>query len=157
MNEDTYNITIKRENKTDFYINAAGARIAPELIEILIMRSGLQWEMHPAQVFSLEMQALNNVTVLKGESKEVDVQKMRELLPETKHTLMGIPIILKSYYPMNLIRLMFNGEEVTRIEALAVPCGFCNYADYDKHCKDEQEKLAKIGYRSSLDNCQITS
>jgi hypothetical protein len=130
----------------DFYVNAAGAAIAPQLIDLILMRSGLQWEMHPAQVHSLEMQAFRNVTVVTATKEGIeDTQKIP--FPETKHTLMGLPVAIKYDYPMNLIRLMFNGEEITRIEFLAVPCGFENYLDFDKHCEDERQKMQKIGLR----------
>jgi hypothetical protein len=127
----------------DFYVNAGGARVALGLINLLLIRSGMQWEMHPAQVFSLEMNAFQNSTILEEEISGDWAERLKELGKKTQHTLMGIPLVTSMEYPMSLIRLMYNGEEVTRIEALAIPGGFYGYEDGES----ERRKMEAIGFR----------
>jgi hypothetical protein len=143
---------------SSFYFNAAGAMPTQAMLNLLLMRSGLRWEMHPAQLYGLEMLALEARTrfVVEKEHK-AEVQRTKELFKETKYTLMGLPVVLKQDYPMSLIRLMLNGEEVTRVECLAVPAGFWNPLTYEELDKGEREKLEKIGYRSRFDTCLIPS
>jgi hypothetical protein len=139
---------------SDYYINAAGSLPTPNLFGLILMNSGLQWEMHPAQLFGLEALALERNTridIIVG--KEVTGEEARELGLDTKHTLMGIPIVPKQEYPMGLIRLMLNGKEVSRIEALAVPYGFGKFTE--EECESERNKLAAIGYRSRFDTCSL--
>ena len=133
----------------DFYLNMCGAPVTQAAIGLILMRSGLQWEMHPAQVFSLEVQAMQVNTKFTTHS-EADEDRFKELLAETKHTLMGIPVVLKQDYPLSLIRLMYEGREVSRIEALAVPIGFCDYPVGDPEDLEEKKKWEKIGFRSKL-------
>ena len=133
----------------DFYLNASGAAITPFLVELLLMRSGLQWEMHLAQALSLELTALRLCTTI--EQKEASTV---ELGPKTQFTLMGIPITTSEDYPRSLIRLMHNGEEVTRIENLGIPIGFEDFANYDAYVISEREKMNKIGYRTACGRTQ---
>jgi hypothetical protein len=128
----------------NFYLNAGCACITPALIALLMMRTGLRWEMHPAQVCGLQMQTLKleatveNVTAL-------DPQKFAELMPHTMGvTLMGLPVHIKEEYSMSLVRLMYKDEEVSRIEALAIPCGFMKGSDEDLEV--ERKKMETIGY-----------
>jgi hypothetical protein len=127
----------------DFYVNAGGAAVTPALIDLVLMRSGMQWEMHPAQVFSLEMTALQNSTILEEEISGTWAERLKELGKKTQHTLMGIPVVTSMEYPKYLIRLMYNGEEVTRIENLAIPGGFYDYKDVES----ERRKMEAIGFR----------
>ena len=132
----------------DFYLNASGAAVTPALIDLMLMRSGMQWEMHPAQVFSLEMTALQNYTILEEEVSGDWAERLKELGKKTQHTLMGIPVVIKEEYPKFLIRLMYNGEEVTRIENLAIPVGFCAWGE--EEMQSERSKMEAIGYRSRI-------
>jgi hypothetical protein len=137
----------------DFYLNMSGAMIAPGNIDLLLMRSGLQWEMHPAQVFALELRAIEmgtQVYIEYDETKPFDIEDTKELFKPTPHTLMGIPVVLKQNYPMSLIRLMYEGREISRIENAAIPYGWADLANYDEWQKSEVEKFQKIGLRSKL-------
>jgi len=134
----------------DFYLNASGAAVTPALIDLMLMRSGMQWEMHPAQVFSLEMTALQNYTILEEEVSGDWAERLKELGKKTQHTLMGIPVVIKEEYPKFLIRLMYNGEEVTRIESLVIPGGFYDYDEADS----ERRKMEAIGFRSKTQETQ---
>ena len=137
---------------TEFYLNVNNAAVSPALVGLLLMRSGLQWEMHPAQEFSLEMMALR---LLVQETVKADFSLPKtELGHKTQFTLMGIPIFATEDYPMNLIRLMYNGEEVTRMENVAIPTGFENFSDYDAHVASELEKMRKIGHRTECGRTQ---
>jgi hypothetical protein len=127
----------------DFYINASGGTPSPNLLALAVMRSGLQWEMHPAQVFGLERLAFERSTRLDSTfstTTTVDIMKKH-----TEKTLMGIPVIQKADYPLNLIRLMYEGEEVTRIECLAVPYGFGDLSEAEQ--ESERNKFLAIGMR----------
>lgn len=133
----------------DFYVNANGGLPTPNLFNLILMRSGLQWEMHSAQLYGLEMLALERSTRIDYiAGKEVTGEEAKELGPETKLTLMGIPVITSQDYPKGLIRLMYEGKEVSRIEHIAIPCGFADYSE--KETQSEREKMAAIGYRHRL-------
>jgi len=132
----------------DFYVNACGTCITPALIHILLVRSGLQWEMHPAQIHSLEMQELRATVEVAEELAEDNPEHSKELMPSTGITLCGIIVNPKEEYPKHLIRLMYNGEEVTRIDNLAIPVGFCAWGE--EETQSERSKMEAIGYRSNF-------
>jgi hypothetical protein len=128
---------------TDFYVNASGAPVTPSMLTLVTIRSGLQWEMHPAQLFSIELGSISDVTIVKKEITEEEFKAIK--FPETKHTLMGIPVVMKAEYPKTLVRLMYGDKEVTRIENLAVPSGFSSFNHEEQEC--ERRKMETIGYR----------
>ena len=125
---------------TKFYLNASGASVTHHILFLILLRSGISWEMHPAQLFAIEKQAMNFTMNSPVEVAESTVTAHKEIGPECKYTLCGLPIKLRQDYPMSLIRLMLNDKELTRIEALGIPLLFCNGADL----QNEREKFQKI-------------
>ena len=129
-------------------LNAYGMAIYPAMLLALFSKSELHWEMHSAQLFSLEIAALQCVpttVVMSEEKKSTDI----ELLPlhTTAVTLLGFPVkIDNDKYPKNLVRLMWGDREVGRIEGLAVPAAYPGLPDFDLEQKVEKEKFQKLTY-----------
>jgi hypothetical protein len=67
---------------------------------------------------------------------------------QTNITLMGLPVIIdNARYPKSLVRLMSGDKELSRIEALAIPCGFMDDDDYTEEGQQrEREKFRKLTY-----------
>jgi hypothetical protein len=127
-------------------INANSAPVTPALIMVALLKSDLHWEMHMAQLYSLETQALAFTTepiVLESEVKEVPQDVFNNI--RTEVTLLGLPVrIDNEVYPKGLIRLMHGNKELYRIECLAIPTGFGNYNDWEAELKSERDKFAKL-------------
>ena len=127
-------------------INSNGCAVTPALILATLVKSDLHWEMHHAQMLSLEIQRFNAVYEIKGEVPEGMEQELMGRT-HTNVTLMGLPVIIDNeHYPKSLIRLMWGDREVARIEALAVPSAFPGLPDFDLEQKSEREKFLKLTY-----------
>ncbi len=127
-------------------LNMCNMAVTPAAVLAALLKSGLHWEMHQAQVFSLETSAL--MTVLETEiTSEHAKELMSHIHPSV--TLMGIPVkIDNERYPKGLIRLMLGDTELSRLECLAVPCGFVDEEEYtEEGRKREGEKFAKLTYK----------
>ncbi len=128
-------------------LNMCGAIITPAVVLAALLKSGLRWEMHQAQVFSVERSSLDS-TVL-----EIDIasEQAKELMPHVQPsvTLMGIPVkIDNANYPKGLIRLMHGDVELSRIENLAIPGGFVDEEEYtEEGRKREQDKFVNLTYK----------
>ena len=127
-------------------LNVCGAAINHATVLAALAKSNLHWEMHQAQVYSLEMAMFiesSEVTAVVSEDMT------RELLsrPQTNITLMGLPVIIDNErYPKGLVRLMSGDTELSRIEALAIPSVFMNGIDWDLDQRIEREKFCKLTY-----------
>jgi len=131
--------------------NNASAPINTGVILSSLMLSGLHWEMHPAQLFSVEIMALNfvddgplsetkdNAELLPHVNTKVTLMG----LPDTKVTLMGLPVEIKQNFPMSIIRLMHMEKEIGRIECLAVPMAFPVCEDAERK-RFEELDVAKV-------------
>ena len=134
--------------RSDNYINVNGGAITHALVLAALAKSDLHWEMHHAMLYALECMAfVEEPTVLKAVTTK---DMTRELLsrPQTSITLMGLPVVIDNErYPKGLIRLMSGDKELSRIEALAIPCGFMDDDDYtEEGMQREREKFEKLTY-----------
>ena len=89
---------------------ASGCDLNRRFLHIALLKSGLSWEIHPAQFLMLELYPA--------------IEGTTELAKPTQYTLMGIPVVVKNDTSMSVIRLMYNDKEIYRIDALAIPVGF---------------------------------
>jgi hypothetical protein len=103
---------------SDKTLNANSCGLNPEILMVALLKSGLHWKMHPAQLFALFKLELKNVTVLETECKEI--------LPELKHkyTLLGIPVVIDLEQSKYKVDLCSEYEVEYRIDGLAVPMEF---------------------------------
>jgi hypothetical protein len=98
-----------------------------------LAQSGMRWEMHPAQLFSLEMlYTMKDPVGFERLVKEEKDKLMCELIPATRYTMCGIPILVREDVPRGWIRLMFENKEIVRLEALAVPSIYMRHDDFNK-------------------------
>jgi hypothetical protein len=129
-------------------INMCGANITHAVVLAALAKTNLHWEMHHAQVYALEVQALTTVTTF---TDRVPDEIMREIMDRTQTniTLMGLPVIIDNKtYPKGLVRLMSGDVELSRIECLSIPNAFGDDDDYtDVGRKREGEKFAKLTYK----------
>lgn len=129
-------------------LNMCGGSVTPAVVLAALLKSGLCWEMHYAQVFALEslMFDFTKTAVLETEVPE---EMSKELFKhKTDVTLMGLPVkIDNERYPKHLIRLMLDGKELSRIEGLGIPGGFMDESDFtEEGTQREREKFAKLTY-----------
>lgn len=123
-------------------LNMNGACINFAVLLSLLQAEDLRWEMSPAQLLSLEIQALiEPVAVVDLETKE-DFTK--ELLKPTKYTILGIPVQLRKDYPDTWIRLYRDTTLVGYVENLAVPAVYSFRPDFGTYQKTQTEKAQKI-------------
>ena len=101
---------------------------------------------NPAQLFSIEVQSVFLDREISTVSAEVPEEETTELLKrELKHTLMGIPVALRSDYPKGWIRLYSGNKLVAYIENLAIPAAYCSYPEtWEAHVQSESAKAQKI-------------
>ena len=127
-------------------INANGASITRAIVLAVLAKSNLHWEMHHAQVYALECQVfIESSEVIAMVSDDLSREIMDR--PQTNVTLMGLPVIIDNErYPKGLVRLMSGETELARIECLAVPMAFCDYADWTTEVLSEREKFEKLTY-----------
>ena len=103
-------------------LNVCGAAINHATVLAALAKSNLHWEMHQAQVYSLEMAMFiesSEVTAVVSEDMT------RELLsrPQTNITLMGLPVIIDNErYPKGLVRLMSGDTELAHREPSHSQC-----------------------------------
>lgn len=102
------------------FVNAAGAGIVPHLILLALTKSGIHWNMHPAQRLSLENLALYHTVTI---NREVSEQVEKISVSPIPNTLCGIPYVLDDTLDRGWIELRQGGEILARIENLAYPAG----------------------------------
>lgn len=121
----------------DYHMHMCGSVISPDVILRSVLALEIQWEMHPAQLLSLQIQNFKDPVVQETEAPI-------EIAHKTTFTLLGIPITVREDYPMSLIRLMKGSHPVAHIDGLAIPIAYGEPADFDAHWKNEKEKYDKI-------------
>jgi len=122
-------------------INASSGPINYAIIMAALLKSGFHWEMHSAQLMSLECLAFKSITTV---TSEVTADTKEIFVHTTKNTLMGLPITIDDEkYPKSLIRLMHEEREVCRIEYLAIPWAYC----YDEDPEAERRKFEGLSYK----------
>lgn len=103
-------------------INANGSPLTTDLIIMALVKAGLCWHMHVAQVISLESQAFKEVHTINSQAV------LQELsLHETKRTLYGIPVVINNSLPKGDALLCIGGVIIFKIEALAYPAGLDSF------------------------------
>jgi len=128
-----------------FILNMTAGAINYAAIWATLAQCGLKWEMHPAQVFSLQVQhEIQNPVVLEQIIKEEDDKLMCEMIPATKLTVCGIPVYVREDMPRGWIRLMHGNKEIARIENIAVPSVYVRYDDFNMFEKREQILAEKL-------------
>lgn len=127
-------------------INMNGGAVTFAVLLRLFRAADLRWEMHPAQLFSIEVQSTFLDGAATAVSAEVPEEETTELLKrELKHTLMGIPVALRSDYPKGWIRLYSGNKLVAYMENLAVPAAYIGYSvTWEAHVQSESAKAQKI-------------
>jgi hypothetical protein len=122
-------------------INANQTAITESLVLASLATTDLHWEMHAAQVYSLQIQSFTAYETLEAEAKDLELFKH-----ETKLTLLGLPVVVDSEkYPKGLIRLMLGKVELARIECLAIPSAFVSDEDYtEEGRKKESDKFYNL-------------
>jgi len=127
----------------EFQLCMASGAVTKAAILSVLLNVNIHWQMHPAQLFSLEIQTVDwsqsPVTVEQCIADEED-KLVCEIIPATKYTLCGLPIEINEGVPESWIRLMQGNKEIARIDSLAVPCAFSGWKDFDSHNRIEQEK-----------------
>ena len=117
-------------------IHANNMAITRAIVLATLAKSNLHWEMHHAQVYALEVQALTSVV-----SAEADMELMD--MPQTNVTLMGLPVIIDNErYPKGLVRLMSGDTELARVELLAIPSVFMDATE--EETERERRKFEKL-------------
>jgi hypothetical protein len=129
-----------------FGINMCGSAVTFAALLRLFRAAGLRWEMHPAQLFSVEMQSSFLDSTATAVSTVVPEEEATELLKVgLKHTLMGIPVALRPDYPERWIRLYSGNKLVAYMESLAIPAEFGSYPEaLEAHEQSEDAKAQKI-------------
>lgn|SRR6202521_1137249 len=128
-----------------FILNMSGAAINMAALLRIFRATNLRWEMHPAQLFSIEIVSTfikETVSVVETEVKLEDVPK--ELLKPMNYTLLGIPIAVREDYPKGWIRLYAGDKLVGAIENLAIPSVYGSSQSWDELQKEEEEKARKL-------------
>lgn len=105
----------------------------------------MEWHMSPAQLFSVQIQSVlmeNTVEI----TTDVPPEAAEELLKhEIKHTLLGIPVIIRKDYPECWIRLYAGNKLLGHIDGLAIPSLYSNYKeDWQTHVDIESAKANRI-------------
>lgn len=95
--------------------------ISESNIRLILLKSGLHWKMHPAQLFSLENASLNNTTVVTTTVKD---EETKELMSKTPITLYGMPVQVSAEHSEYKISLYHDDKLVCEIDGIAVPNGF---------------------------------
>jgi hypothetical protein len=112
-----------------------------------LMRSlhTLEWHMSPAQLFSVQIQSMLRDKAVEITTK-VDPEAAEELLKhETKHTLLGIPVIVRKDFPECWVRLYAGNKLLVHIDGLAIPSLYASYKeDWQTHVDQDNEKANKI-------------
>lgn len=126
----------------DHTLNMNGGCVTPAALLRMFRASELRWHMHPAQLFSLEIQCFIKHSEVSTEVKAEDVPK--ELLKTPDYTVLGIPVQLRDDYPMAWIRLYAGKTLISAMENLAIPSTFCKWGDWDKYQAEENEKARVI-------------
>lgn len=128
-----------------FGLNMGSAAVSFSALLRMFQAADLRWEMHPAQLHSIELQStfLNDPVVV---STEVTAEEVKELLPrEIKHTLMGVPVQIRKDYPESWIRLYMGTKLIAYMENLAIPAAYSSYSEeWQTHVDKENDKAAKI-------------
>lgn len=127
-------------------VNMSGAAINFAVLLRVFHAADLRWEMHPAQLFSIELISTfleESVTVVETEVKAEDVPT--ELMKNPKYTLLGVPVLLRQDYPKTWIRLYAGTKLVGYLENLAIPSAYCNGAiPWEDERKAETDKAQKL-------------
>jgi hypothetical protein len=107
--------------------NALGLNMNGSAINFAVLlrafhAANLRWEVHPAQLFSVELHStFLDPETIQEVSTEVSEGETELLNREIKHTLMGIPITLREDYPNTWIRLYAGDKLIAYLENLSVP------------------------------------
>ena len=138
-------MTLPKAMQGAFSLNMCGAAVNFAVLLRMFRAAELRWEMHPAQLFSIEAQSnwLENATEVSTEVKLEDVPK--ELLKATKYTILGVPVTIREDYPEGWIRLYSGNKLVAYMENLAIPAAYGSYPEtWEEHVQRENDKAQKI-------------
>lgn len=128
-----------------FGMNMGGATVNFASLLRVFQAADLRWEMHSAQLFSIELISTfleAPVTVVETEVKAEDVPT--ELLKKTKYTLLGVPVLLRQDYPKTWIRLYAGTKLVGYLENLAIPSSHCGAVPWEAEQKTETDKAQNL-------------
>jgi hypothetical protein len=121
--------SLSKELRDAFTLNMNGQAVS--FAALLRMLHTLEWRMNPAQLFGIELQsAFIDGTVIEltreltAEEAEVELIKT-----PTKHSLMGIPVLMRQDYPKGWIRLYAGNKLIAHMDNAAIPCMYGNDND----------------------------
>ncbi len=127
-----------------FGLNMCSAAVNVAALLRLFQAADLRWEMHPAQLFSVQIQG----SFLEGSTEvtaEHTAEEIKELIPrEIKYTLFGIPVQVRKDYPESWIRLYMGKKLIGYMENLAIPTAYSNYPEGWQTHEDLERDKARI-------------
>lgn len=132
----------------DVHFNMCGGAITPSVIKGALIKTGLHWEMHPAQLFSLEINSLfaeGKEQAVWEKIEEKGDELLCELIPHTKYTLCGLPVVPRADYPEGWIDLVDTKKHtLIHIDNCAVPSVFGDWRDWQVHQANQNAKAEAI-------------
>lgn len=137
----------KKFKAYEIYNLGAGA-ITPSVIMGALIKTGLHWEMSPAQIFSLEINSLyseGKYQAIEEKLEDREDSLLCEIIPRQRYTLCGLPVSVRADYPEGWVSFVDkDGRELIRFNNCAIPSSFADWQNFDAHQKNEERKAEAI-------------